>query len=261
MSRTAISVIFLTYNRSDLLKLAVESLNRAFAQLPDLTVETIVSDDASKPEHQAVIRALPVDTLLIAEKNAGLSSSHNRAQRACKHDLILSIQDDWEFTGDPKILQQAAEILKADPEIGVVNLRAPIDDLPHTERRLADGTRYVVFENDGHKTYQTHRPYTDRPHLKRKGFIRDLGDYREDIKNLAVAELEFQQRVACQQRWKIAEIVAPDSFVCNGIERTFNPAQLRARRREAFYRVPVIGPLYKAMRLAARTVRDRVARA
>jgi hypothetical protein len=251
-----LSIVFLTYNRSDLLKIAVTSTRAALAGLAGLQQEFIVSDDASEDEHKASILDLGVDQVLIAEKNFGLSHNHNKALKACGYDYILSLQDDWEFVGSPETLRSAIEILDGDPEIGVINFIPPTLPIPRSERRSPSGASYTVFDNDGlpRKRGAGYRPYSDRPHLKRRQFVLDLGDYNEQLP-MTLAELDFQQRVACQTRWKVAHLHGAPPFKHLGADRTFNPGYHRAQRLEQFYRLPVLGPVYRRLRTIARTYR------
>ncbi len=255
-----LSILFLTYNRSDLLKVAVDTIRPAAAQLK-VPSEIVISDDASAPPHRQAISAIGADQVLWGSANAGLSHNHNKGIRGCRYAYILSLQDDWEFVGDAGTLAAAMAILDSDAEIGVVNLMPPTLPIPRSERRLGDGTAYTVFENDGlpRKRGSGHRPYTDRPHIKRRRFAADIGDY-DEASPMTEAELDFQRRVACQSRWKVAHLHGPTPFVHLGAERTFNPAHHRAQRLERQYAIPVIGPAYRLVRNGARSVRSVVQR-
>lgn len=256
-----LSLLFLTYNRSDLLEVTVATTVAAVRRLPSLAFEVVISDDGSSEEHRARIRSLGADKVVCADRNHGLSHNHNKGVRACALPYVLSLQDDWEYVGEPSAVQAALDILDADPEVGVVNFIPPTLPIPWTERRLADGTAYIVFDNDGQDRVRGagYRPYSDRPHIKRRQFVQDLGDYDEALP-MTGAELDFQRRVACQARWKIAHLRGDPPFVHLGEERTFNPGLLRARRLERHYRLPVIGPLYRMVRTGARVGRDWVKR-
>lgn len=254
-----LSIIFLTYNRSDLLSLAVEAMRQAVETLPRLSTEFIISDDGSSDEHRRGMATLQADRVIHAERNRGLSHNHNQAIGACRGEYILSLQDDWDFVGDPKLILAALEILESDQAVGVVNFIPPTAEIPWLEKSSPGGYRYIVFENDGlpYTRPGASRPYSDRPHLKRASFARDLGPYRDDLP-MTRAELDFQMRVATQDRWKVAYLQNDLSFKHLGAERTFNPSILRAQRLEAFYAVPIVGPIYREVRASARALRDRL---
>jgi GT2 family glycosyltransferase len=254
-----LSVVFLTYNRADLLMIAVDSLRRGLSKLTSLSYEIVIADDCSDAGHRELIDRLHADKVISPEKNLGLSSNHNRALRASKNDAVLSLQDDWQFIGEPSCLEDALQLLEQDSDVGVVNFMSPTTPLAHEARQLDSGRQYQIFYNDGinRRRDGSARPYSDRPHLKRKDFIRDIGPYREDMP-MTTAELDFQRRVACQDRWKIAYMVGDAPFVHLGGSRSFNPGNERARKREQIYRLPVIGPVYRVARMAARLCRNSI---
>lgn len=252
VSAPGLSVVFLTYNRSDLLEVAYHSVVPALRTLP-FSIETLVSDDASDAVHLARIHALAADRALIAERNRGLSHNHNKALRACSAERVLSLQDDWRFVGDPRVIDKAMRILDEDPDVGIVNFLPTSVPLPCDRRLTPSGVAYYVYENDGlpRQRASGSRPYSDRPHLKSRACIDELGPYREDLP-MTGAELEFQQRVACQQRWRIAWIAGAPAFEHLGEARSFNPGQLRAARIARWQSLPVIGPPYRWLREVAR---------
>lgn len=247
-----LSVVFLTYNRADLLEVSYHSVVGALRRLP-VTFETVVSDDASDAPHRARIDALAADRTLFAPRNRGLSDNHNKALRACRADRVLSLQDDWLFVGDPGVVATALHILDADPQVGIVNFLPPSVPLPCERRYTAAGAAYDVYENDGlaRQRASGSRPYSDRPHLKSRACIDDLGHYREDLP-MTGAELEFQQRVACQVRWRVAWVAGPPAFQHLGDARSFNPGQLRAERIARWQALPLVGPPYRWLRAIAR---------
>jgi hypothetical protein len=100
------------------------------------------------------------------------------------------------------------------------------------------------------------RPYSDRPHVKRAAFARDLGPYREDLP-MTRAELDFQRRVACQDRWKIAYVENDAAFVHLGAEQSFNPGHLRQKRIEKLEAMASFGPIYAFLRRSAKRMLRR----
>lgn len=255
--KTALSVLFLSYNRTDLLTAAVQAIRPALASAKDLEVEIVISDDGSAAEHREAIAKLGADTVVWAPQNMGLSHNHNKGLRACRHDLILSLQDDWRLAGPVETIHSALLVLADDPEVGAVNFFPPSGEIANERRRLPSGVEYVVFANDGQtrRRQSGDRAYSDRPHIKRKAFVLDMGDYREDLP-MTEAELEFQRRVACQQRWRIAHLCHAAPFEHIGEDRSLNPSNIRARQLESMYRLPIFGPAYRLMRTAARYGRD-----
>ena len=254
-----LSVLFISFNRSDLLEISFRSL-RERADLCGLRVEFVVSDDASQEPHAVRVRVLPFDIHVSESVNKGLGHNCNKGLRAARGAYILQIQDDCEYVGTPAAVLQAVQILREDEEIGIVQLTRQTPNVPHVVRHLGDGTRYVVFTNDGvaKRRPSGSRPYSDQPHLKRREFCDAIGPYREGVP-MTVMELDYQQRVACQNRWRVACTDRSTDFTHIGAARSYNPGVLRAKRREQLERYPIVGPLSRAMRLQARRIRNWVA--
>lgn len=253
-----VSVLFISYNRSDLLATAFHAI-RDRVDFGGLRVEFLVSDDASDPAHLARVRALPFQKHVLSDLNKGLGDNCNKGISAAEGRYILQIQDDCEFVGKRQVIRSALAILEGDPEVGIVQLTQQTPDVAHEMRSLQDGTRYRVFENDGvpRRRDSGARPYSDQPHLKRRQFCEDIGPYKGGVP-MSDMELDYQQRVACQGRWRVAAIELSPSFQHQGASRSFNPAHQRARRLAQFESSFVVGPIFRQLRPAMRWIRDRL---
>lgn len=254
--KDAISVIFITYNRADLLVETFHSIKAAIDKC-ELEAEYIVSDDGSEDSHRAVISGLPFDRVIFADRNQGLGANCNKGLAAARFEYILQIQDDREFCGRPESLLQAIEILKVDARIGIVQLSSSMEAAVKEEVVLLPEIQYVVFENDQMMIERPCglRPYSDQPHMKRREFCRDIGLYREGIP-MTDMELDYQKRVANQDRWYVAALKGAPYFRHTGIDRTFNPSIQRAKRIQRLEAVPVIGPVLRGARSLARAIRS-----
>lgn len=255
---TSVSVVFLTYNRSDLLQRTIESIRAALSQL-EVHAEFVISDDASDRVHRVVIDGYDADKKLFASSNQGLGASSNRGIAAANFDLILQIQDDCEFCGSPEALRNAFEILMSDSEVGVVQLASSMEAPVKSIRQLGNGAKYVVFENDlqPRQIECGLRPYSDQPHLKRREFCDAIGRYREGAP-MTVTELDFQLRVANQTRWYVSALEGSKLFRHNGGNRSFNPSVRRNRRIQRLESIPVLGVVLQRLRMALRLVRSHV---
>ena len=251
-----VSILFITYNRSDLLEIAFRSI-RERMDFGNLRVEFVVSDDASDPAHLSRVQSLPFDKHLLSEKNQGLGANTNKGIAATNGHYILQIQDDWEFVGARTLILTALQIMQVAPDVGIIQLTNETPGVPHEVRCLPDGTRYLVFENDGipRLLYTDPRPYSDRPHLKRRQFCLDVGSYREGLR-LDVMELTYQQQVACQKQWRVATLAQASAFSNLGTGRSFNPSAVRAKRLERIENYPVLGMVFRSSRPFLKTVRD-----
>lgn len=251
-----LSVLFVTYNRSDLLEIAYSSIQERM-DFGALRVEYVVADDGSDPAHICVLQRLHFDARILWPVNSGLGANCNRGLAESRGDYILQIQDDCEFVGPRTLLATSLEIMQTDPEVGIIQLTNQTPDVPHDVRHLADGTPYLVFVNDGqqHKRDCGARPYSDQPHLKRKQFTRDVGQYAEGVPMTSM-EVGYQQRVACQTKWKVAHLPEKRSFSHLGAGRSFNDSLLRARRLERIERYPVLGAAFRRSRPYLKTLRN-----
>lgn len=251
-----LSVLFITYNRSDLLKITYESIRKG-VNFGGLSVEFVVADDASDGAHASVVRNLPFDKHVFWPVNSGLGANFNRGLAASSGNYILQIQDDCKFVGIRTLLVTALNIMKTDPEIGIIQLTNQTPDIPYEVRYLKDGTCYWVFDND-QKPYRRdcgERPYSDQPHLKRKQFCVDIGRYAEGML-MSDTENDFQQRVACQAKWRVAYLPQQHSFTHLGAARSFNTSGLRAKRLENLESFPVFGAPARHLRIFLKRVRD-----
>lgn len=253
-----VSVLFITYNRSDLLEIAFRAV-RERVDFGNLRVEFIVSDDASDTAHLSRIRVLPFHKHVLSAENKGLGNNCNKGIAAVAGRYILQIQDDCQFVGAGTLIVTALEILQSDRDVGIVQLTHQTPGVPHEVRCLADGTRYWVFHNDAvpRKRDCGARPYSDQPHLKRRQFCEDIGPYKEGVSMIDM-ELDYQQRVACQTVWRVASLGPTHSFNHLGAARSFNPCVIRAERLERLERYPLVGPFLRHLRPAARRLRDWV---
>src|SRR5687768_11695344 len=166
-----LSVLFVTYNRSDLLEISVAAIRERIA-LDDMRVEFVVADDGSSEHHQRRLRDLRFDACAIARANGGLGRNCNNGIAATRGRYILQIQDDCEFIGSSDLIRTAIDVMEGDPQIGTIQLTWQTPDVPHESRTTREGVNYVVFHNDGLPGLRAcgERPYSDQPHLKRREF-------------------------------------------------------------------------------------------
>ncbi|MDH6185996.1 glycosyltransferase [Polaromonas sp. CG_23.6] len=243
-----LSIIFITYNRSDLLCRSLSSIKDYIDNI-NIFREYIVSDDASTLAHQKIINSLPFDKILLAPQNQGIGANVNKGIKASEFDYVFQIQDDWEYLGDISVLKCCLEILDKNPNIGILQLTPVHSDLP-AERHVLGSTEFKVFKNDGLPWLRdcSVRPYSDGPHIKRREFIKDLGPYLEKVP-MGICENDFKRRVARQQKWQVAQLNAPSLFTHLGGDASLNPGGKRHPVVNALLKVPLIGnALEKATR-------------
>jgi GT2 family glycosyltransferase len=259
-----LSFLFISYARTDLLQIAIESLRSRLdhGALSGLNYEFVVSDDCSPEPWASGLRSLCVDRLVVSPKNQGMGGNTNLGVRACRGKYVVQIQDDWRFVATPLVFVKAVQVMESDKEVGLVLYVEPDDPLPFQARSLADGTEYRVFENDHFQGFRTGsaRPYSDRPHLKRMDFCIGIGPYKEK-RPMHWVELEFSRRVANQSRWKVAwlpSLGSPAVFEHMGAERSFNPVYRRASRLDRLESIPLLGQGFRQVRPTLKALRDLV---
>ncbi len=244
-----LSVLYITYNRSDLLLKSIRSF------IPTLTstklkFEVIVTDDASTIEHVQTIKLeSAIDKFISSESNGGLGVNTNRGLNACAAPIILQLQDDWIFAGQHSDLTDVLQVMQSDPEIGIIQLTDNCSfDLP-TERRLTStGIAYEVFTNDRLPWNRDCglRPYSDCPHIKSALFVKYIGPYLEGI-SMGVTENDFKRRVATQGRWRVAKMCREYIFIHIGAEHSLNPGGNRHRLIVLLHKIPVIGKAIESL--------------
>lgn len=241
-----LSVLFISYNRSELLRGAVATLRLALDR-SGIPYEIIVADDCSDPGHANVVDSIDAVTVVRGSRNNGLGANANNGLRACRGRYILQVQDDWEYIGTPTDLQAVVDILDRDGCIGILQMTPVGCDIPASRRDFAHAA-YLVFPNDGLPWRRSCdvRPYSDCPHIKRREFVDSVGPYVEGTP-MTICETEYKHRVAVQRKWQVAQLVDLPLFRHMGKEHSLNPGGRRHLVVKALHAIPGIGPLFERM--------------
>ena len=243
-----ISVLFVTYNRSQTLVPTYESF-LASTDYPRDRLELILCDDGSNRFHRDIIERLPFD-IRIFGKNAGLGANCNRGLEAATGDLILQLQDDWLLTGDGDYLRKACRVLDAYDDIGMVLFRDRPELTGSTTREL-DGLTVRVLEPHldacGVLVRVGDGAYSDNPHLKRREFHAIVGGYADKVP-MTEMELRMSRAIAAQSRYKVATVDGLEVFEHIGAPFSFNPGARRQRRLDQIVRMPGGGLLLQWLR-------------
>lgn len=221
-----ISVVVITYNRSDALKKTVQRLREALDAI-SYSYELIIADDCSDTEHQLIIDSIPDVKVVRTNQNSGLGANVNNGLAHCAGRFILQLQDDWLINIEPDRFKVAISFLDNNQDVGILQLTSVGTDLPIEHREWA-GDGFQVFVNDRLPWNRSCviRPYSDQPHLKRKEFIADVGPYLEHVP-MTTCENEYKKRVANQTCWQVAMIDGPSCFLHFGADISLNPGGRR----------------------------------
>lgn len=133
-SSPTLSIIIVSWNVRDLLRVCLHSIQRAQGQL---ALEVIVVDSASADGSADMVRAeFPHVRLMACETNVGFSKGNNLGFAAAQGEYLLCLNPDTEIVG--AALQQMVTHLQTHPEIGVVGpqLRYPDGSVQSSRRRF-----------------------------------------------------------------------------------------------------------------------------
>lgn len=235
----ALSVVLVTYNRSELLVRALTSAQAAVACLPDdWKVEFFVADDCSDEPHETVIDSLPGVTVVRPAVNSGLGANVNHALSFAAGEYVLQVQDDWVKDCGAPALDTCIRFMMHNPDIGILQLTEVAGDAGFSDRWF-EGVKFRVFENDL-SPWRRHcgvRPYSDCPHLKRREFVGDLGPYRECC-SMGETENDYKMRVANQKRWRVATPVGATAWRHHGSDVSLNPGGQQSSASRAVGSLP-----------------------
>ena len=112
-----VSIIITTYNRSALLRLAVESV---LAQTYP-AIEIIVVDDGSTDDTETIIKQYAQRVIYIKQTNQGVSAARNAGFRASSGEYINFLDDDDLFV--PIKIERQVQMFETHPDIGLVHCR------------------------------------------------------------------------------------------------------------------------------------------
>src|SRR5262245_30053928 len=113
MSRPAVSIIVPTYNRAELLRLALDSLVRQ----TDRDFETIIVDDGSTEDISTVAEEHSVRPRVIRQSRSGPAGARNRGVAEAAADLIAFLDSDDEWL--PSKLQRYRDAMTAQPDVAI----------------------------------------------------------------------------------------------------------------------------------------------
>ena len=165
MTVPAATLVITTRNRRDDLRRAIESAVRQ-----DVVLEILVIDDGSTDGTSEMVRdEFPQVCLERSERSLGLIVQRNRAAKLAIAPVIVSLDDDAEFS-TPHVVSQALDDLKPS-EIGAVAM-------PYINLRQDQRIRTRAPNSDG--VYLTDS-FTGTAHALHRDLFLQLGGYRETL--------------------------------------------------------------------------------
>ena len=175
-----VSLLITHYNRS----LSLERLLKAFKEQNVVFAEIVVSDDASKPEHQQYMQELKKTydfRLVSGSKNGGLANNLNKGQDAVKTPYTLYVQEDFvPLESFLPHLADALDLMKEDASIDLARFYSnQIYPYLKPYKKGFSEVLYRPWYLNPHKIYN----YTDLPNLHRSNFFDKFGYFKEGIKS------------------------------------------------------------------------------
>ena len=241
-----ISVLFITYNRLDLLQKTLDCFLKN-TTYPRNRLQLIVCDDASPRFVQEEIRKMPFDIFLCSLVNRGLGANTNQGLAAATGDFIFQLQDDW-------LIEQPSDYL----EQGVWALRRfeHLQFIRYTVKGTYDYFPVLNYEDNRHqkKNIQffckrqsdvafSFLIYSDQPHLKKASFHRQIGPYAEGI-NMEDTEVDMSRRFLKSTAEAAVLLQYEDVFRHVGAEHSFRTLSLKDRLADLLNRTPILSRFF-----------------
>lgn len=161
------TIVIVTYNRKEDLRRAVHS---ALGQSGD--VEVLVMDDCSTDGTDEMMRdEFPTARYVRAETNVGYIVHRNRAADLANGDVLISIDDDAEFSTPDVVAQTVCDF--NDPRIGAVAI-------PYIDVKIEPGVRQAGPDLDSCWLISS---FIGTAYAVRKEVFKEIGRFREEFRH------------------------------------------------------------------------------
>ncbi len=141
MGNPTFSVLICTYQRDDMLQVALKALVDGTTEKPDEIVIVNGGDQRADAVVQSFADRSPIDIRIVKTVNQNLATSRNIGLKACRGDIIAMTDDDAEVF--PDWVTQMKRIHAEYPDVGAVGgailgarQRRPVHQPPRGHRDL-----------------------------------------------------------------------------------------------------------------------------
>lgn len=181
-----VTLLVTHYNRSQ----SLANLLRTFRERGCSFGGIVVSDDGSRPEHQAILVDLRDEygfDLVTTSQNKGLGNNINKGQDAVRTPYTLYVQEDFmPLEQAPDVIAAALDRMQRDSSLDLVRLYAYFP-YPYCEDAGGGFSRMIFRPQIWYTNHLKFYFYSDHPHVRRSTFFDRFGRYVEGT-NSDIAE-------------------------------------------------------------------------
>ncbi len=174
-----VTLLITHYNRTR----SLERLLASLAKLKCSFEDTVVSDDASRPEEMEKVKKLQQIynfRLVTTPKNRGYGNCINKGEDAITTPYTLYLQEDFvPFDIFPEHFKDALQILNEDRAIDYVRFWA-LEDMHLNLKPYGKGFSEMEYKLGNMYHYKFYQ-FSDTPNIRRNNFREKFGRYREGI--------------------------------------------------------------------------------
>jgi glycosyltransferase involved in cell wall biosynthesis len=157
MAKAFVSVLIDTYNHERFIEQAIESVLQQ--DFPAAEREILVVDDGSTDRTPEIVRRFEPQVRLLRKENGGQASAFNAGIPECKGEIVAFLDgDDWWAPGK---LRRVAEVLRSDPEVGLVGHGIVIRHKDGREQSdsLSEGFRFSASNLEGARLFRLRKSF------------------------------------------------------------------------------------------------------
>lgn len=229
-----VTLLITHYNRSR----SLERLLRSLENLQCSFGQVVVSDDRSKPEHQAYLSELQKQfdfQLVTTEKNGGLGNNINKGQDVVTTPYTLYVQEDFEAQpGFAEHFPHALQFIEQDPRIDYIRFYAYF---PYPDRKpYGKGYSELLFKK-WKWNYYKYFQYSDHAHLRRSDFLKKFGRYVEGV---TVDESEYRMCLSFIKKKGTALFFDDYTKIFDQVNTSAEPSTANFRKEWRTYRNPLV---------------------
>ena len=183
-----ISFLITHYHRADDLLKCINAIRALHIK----NYEIVVSDDGSDMTTVATIEKYPIDTLVLAKVNEGLTSNINKGIAACKGKFILYCQEDFLLV--PSFKDSLPRLLSylENGEVDMIRLTSyfRFNKVYRLNEDISLIPKFAISN-----FFQNYYRYSDHPYIVRRGFYGRFGYYLDHVSG-GYGETEYSVRLS-----------------------------------------------------------------